>query len=79
MVNKRGNKFRKVLKHLKSSQIEEKIKSLNEDLKKTGILYESPTNSTSGLYQQGDTDYEIDLKVQKARKLKSVKAVFPDS
>lgn len=55
MANKKGNRFHKALKHLKSSQIEEKIKSLNEDLKKTGVLCEAPTNSTSGLYQQGDT------------------------
>jgi len=50
-----SNTFRKALRHLKSSQIDEKIKNLDASLKKTGILIEAPTNSTSGLYQQGDT------------------------
>ena len=43
-------RFGRALSHLKSTQIDEKIKVLNKELEKTGVLAEQPANSTASLY-----------------------------
>ena len=50
-------KFSKIKKYSKPSlEVNEKIEKLNKELEKTGVLFEAPTNSTSGLY--GGQDQE---------------------
>ena len=43
-------RFGRAISHLKSTQIDEKIKVLNKELEKTGVLAEQPANSTASLY-----------------------------
>ena len=44
-------RFGRAISHLKSTQIDEKIKFLNKELKKTGVVCEdAPANSTANLY-----------------------------
>ena len=43
-------RFGRALSHLKSTQIDEKIKVLNKELEKTGFLAEQPANSTANFY-----------------------------
>ena len=44
-------RFGRAISHLKSTQIDEKIKFLNKELEKTGVVCEAaPANSTGNLY-----------------------------
>ena len=43
-------RFSRAMSHLKSTQIDEKIKVLNKELEKTGVLAEQPANSTANFY-----------------------------
>ena len=45
------SRFGRAISHLKSTQIDEKIKVLNKELEKTGVVCEAaPANSTANLY-----------------------------
>ena len=45
------SRFGRAISHLKSTQIDEKIKFLNKELEKTGVVCEAaPANSTANLY-----------------------------
>ena len=46
-------KFSKIKKYSKPSlEVNERIEKLNKELEKTGVLFEAPANSTSGLYTE---------------------------
>lgn len=50
-------KFSRIKKYSKPSlEVNEKIEKLNKELEKTGVLFEAPTNSTSGLYSGQDQE-----------------------
>ena len=52
------SRFGRAISHLKSTQIDEKIKFLNKELEKTGVVCEAaPANSTANLsiYSNGET------------------------
>ena len=44
------SRFGRAISHLKSTQIDEKIKVLNKELEKTGVISETPANSTANFY-----------------------------
>ena len=46
----RKNKFSKIKRHLKSSEIDEKIGYLNKEMKRAGVISEVMGNTTSSLY-----------------------------
>ena len=56
------NRFCKAMSHLNSTQIDEKIKFLDKQLKKTGIVLEAgPTMGTGNIYQTFRYDFTSEL------------------
>ena len=56
------NRFCKAMSHLNSTQIDEKIKFLDKQLKKTGIVLEAgPTMGTGNIYQTFRFDHTTEL------------------
>ena len=72
MGNKSGNTFSKALKHLKSTQIDEKISMLNE--MHTNMFNRLDPISANSMPPTGNP--EIDAKVERAKKLKKVSSVM---